>query len=337
MPGVLQPKTRADRDVFKDELLAEKHDIRIDFERAPTMIPPHHWKPRDGATDSRTYVHHASPDHGSSLGVAKRLANKLAFLFWPHDTQAEHKNTSLLLPRGPCAAVWHEWLRCHKPDLPDLQVYFAMSLKLGSDAPTRIPELLELHKKLCDIADETFSRSGWTGSTILPICRAVMIVLDQEVPKNHRDEISQRTGERITRPVCLEAFAPLQNLLLVRTGKEEALSAPIDFTSLAEHALPLARDDIPFGPSVDGLPAEAMALRVPLPVAVTFLHNLQRHEETTRPDLYAHLFEARVATFTGEDLEDFENYDPVWSYTNVPDGQQYGGPRLRRTVYRSRT
>jgi hypothetical protein len=322
--------------VFKNELLAEKHDIHIDFERAPTTIPPYHWKPRDG-TDSRTSVHHASPDHGLSLGVAKRLANKLAFLFWPHDTQAEHNDTSLLLPRGPCAAVWHEWLRCHEPDLPDLRVYFAMSFKLETDAPTRVPELLELHKKLCDIADETFARSGWTGSTILPICRAVMIVLDQEVPKHHRDEISRRTGERITRPVCLEAFSPLQNLLLARTGNEEALSAPLDFTSLAEHALPLARDDIPFGPSVDGLPAEATALRVPLPVAVAFLHKLQRHEETIRPELYTHLFEDRLTTFQGEDLEDFENWDFVCDYTNVPDGQQYGGPRLRRTVYRSRT
>jgi hypothetical protein len=117
---------------------------------------------------------------------------------------------------------------------------------------------------------------------ILPLCRAIMVVIDQRVPQHEVDRITSTTGERITHPSSVPAFAPLQNVMLVRTGDGADLSAFIDFLELAKCALPRERPDIPFM-------SESAVIRIPLPVAVEYLCELQQREEDARPEFYTHL------------------------------------------------
>jgi hypothetical protein len=164
-------------------------------------------------------------------------------------------------------------------------------------AVTSTPELLDTHKKMCSLAEEALLRAeGRSGPErlraedlialehykILPLCRAIIVVVDQSVPQHEMDRITSTTGERITHPSSVPAFAPLQNVLLVRTGDEADLSASIDFSVLAKHALPRERPDIPFM-------SESAVIRVPLPVAVEYMCDLQRREEDTIPEFYTHL------------------------------------------------
>jgi len=66
-----------------------------------------------------------------------------------------------------------------------------------------------------------------------------------------------------------------QSILLVRTGHENRLSAPINFAPLKDGALPLARSE-DMG-SID-------VIRVPLPVGVRFVANLLPREEAAFPE-----------------------------------------------------
>jgi hypothetical protein len=146
-------------------------------------------------------------------------------------------------PPGPCAAAWTEWHRHCDIDRLEYGFYFGKCFEMQKGAVTSIPELLDTHKKMCSLAEE---------------------------------------AERITHPSSVPAFAPLQNVLLVRTGDEADLSASIDFSVLAKHALPRERPDIPFM-------SESAVIRVPLPVAVEYMCDLQRREEDARPEFYTHL------------------------------------------------
>jgi hypothetical protein len=120
-------------------------------------------------------------------------------------------------------------------------------------AVTGILELLNTHRKMCSLAEEAMLRAEERSGPerlraedlialehyrILPLCRAIMVVIAQSVPQREVDRITSTTGERITYPSSVPAFAPLQNVLLVRTGDEADLSESIDFSMLAKYALP---------------------------------------------------------------------------------------------------
>jgi hypothetical protein len=164
-------------------------------------------------------------------------------------------------------------------------------------AVTSIPELLDTHRKICGPTEEAMlhakERSGperlraeglisLEHYKILLLCRAIMVVIDQSVPRHEIDRITSATGEHITHPSSVPAFTPLQNVLLVRTGDEADLSASIDFSELAKYALPRERPDISFM-------SEPAVIRVSLPVAVEYMCGLQRREEDARPEFYTHL------------------------------------------------
>lgn len=68
-----------------------------------------------------------------------------------------------------------------------------------------------------------------------------------------------------------------QNVLLVLTGDDSNISAPINFESIRAQSLPLARNDIPVNPEID-------AVRVSLATAVRFIADLQRREEMAFPN-----------------------------------------------------
>lgn len=69
-----------------------------------------------------------------------------------------------------------------------------------------------------------------------------------------------------------------QNVLLVLTGDDSNISAPINFESIRAQSLLLARNDIPANPEID-------AVRVSFATAVRFIADLQRREEMASPNL----------------------------------------------------
>lgn len=73
-------------------------------------------------------------------------------------------------------------------------------------------------------------------------------------------------------------------MLLIKTGDEAELSAPIDFTSLTSHSLPLGRPDLALQDE-----SSPTAVRVPVSVAVPFLYGLQVKEEASFPRRYTHI------------------------------------------------
>jgi hypothetical protein len=175
--------------------------------------------------------------------VAQSMCNKLTCLYWCCGAQEVYGSGESVCSNGPCAVVWKEWHRHDNLSRLDLGFYFAKCFKLRKSAVTSIPELLSLHRTMCtlhrgkvklqkEVPDpQTCEISTEVeNAKMLPLCRAIIIVLDQRVPEHEVERIKDATGNLIAHPKSPEAFAPLQNVLLVRTRDEADLSASINFS-----------------------------------------------------------------------------------------------------------
>lgn len=103
---------------------------------------------------------------------------------------------------------------------------------------------------------------------LLPVCWAIIVVLDELGPEPEYDPDGF---------ILLDDVLRSQSFLMIRTGEESGLSAPISFQSVREQALPLARPDRGSNNCVD-------AVRVTLATAVRFVADLQRREEAAIPE-----------------------------------------------------
>lgn len=152
---------------------------------------------------------------------------------------------------------------------------------------TSIPafkDLLQRHERLCDEAEHVMGQDPLAQTyKILPLCRAIVTVLDERVLDNI---LSAIRGQSILRPTSLKVFGDVQNILMIRTMKEQALSAPIDFTPIAEHAWGYIINDVHHKSDID---AASQAIRVPLNVAIDFLCGIQVREQQALPGLHEHL------------------------------------------------
>jgi len=296
---------------FITKLFEFKQDMRDAWLRGPTEMPLRYWESYNQAriaADGRILVHRVTPKQALPLSIAESFCNKLSLMYWSHSAQLKYDDGSSGCSKAPGAAVWKEWLRCNTtcnatPSL-DLSLYFAQPLKMEQTAPTTIPELLVLHQKLCDLAEQALltqqnaqDRLRIKVYKILPLCRAIMVVLDQENSRNEKEDLTRSAYTR-------------QNLLLVRTGCDEGLSAPIDLTKLTTHARPRGRSDIPFPSAVGKDAHEVVAVRVPLPVAVSYLWELQQREQRADPEFYAYLAENKeVIPLDGIDVAEYADWD----------------------------
>lgn len=97
---------------------------------------------------------------------------------------------------------------------------------------------------------------------LLPVCWAIIVVLDELSPEPEYEPVYDPDGF-----ISLDNEIQRQSVLMVRTGDESGLSAPISFESVREQALPLARPDIESNECID-------AVRVTLAIAVRFVADL---------------------------------------------------------------
>lgn len=137
-----------------------------------------------------------------------------------------------------------------------------------------------------------------------PLCEALIAVFDEYkivATEKHAD------GLRHYDDVARE-----QSILLVRTGQEVGLSAPISFESLKDDALPLGRNE-DIG-AID-------VIRVPMQVGVRFVASLFLREEAAFPD--ADLGRGNIAKEPDHPFMQWER-----------EAREYGEERLARAQMR---
>jgi hypothetical protein len=218
------------------------------------------------------------PESKIELGPAKlkMLCNKLTFFYWAY--AARWKGHCPMLPFG---SIYKEWFRYHG-DEPNIEFghFFTCPIRITSTGPETIAGILKVHKSICEQGCSLLSEMNGAYSKIhlspwpkpqqyklLPLCRAIVVLIDQLSPAK-----SLQPGEF----VYVDEYAQEQSVLMIRTGDESYLSAPISFESIREHSLPLDRSDITARDEID-------AVRVSLTTAIRFITDLERREDDAYP------------------------------------------------------
>lgn len=138
-----------------------------------------------------------------------------------------------------------------------------------------------------------------------PLCEALVAIFDEHKPvvaEKHTD------GHR-----HYDDVAKHQSVLLVRTGHEDRLSAPISFDSLRNEALPLARNE-----NTETLDI----IRVPLLVGVYFVANLLLREEAAFPDLV--LADSQISEPPDHTCMKWERDAREWGEERLVEAQKRG-------------
>ena len=207
----------------------------------------------------------------------RKFCNKPTALYWTHSAQIDDRCPLIVF-----GCAYKAWFRAHD-NRPNIEFgrFFASPIRITSSGPATAAGILEAHRSLCNQAVYLLDmiRQGkaeqvhlWTwpdprNYKLLPLYRAIIVVLDELMP--YRDTKPHQ-------PILLDEEVQRQNVLMIRTGDETGLSAPISFESIRSQSLPLSRADI--ADHVD-------VVRVSLKTAVRFIANLQRKEEDAFPDL----------------------------------------------------
>ena len=146
-------------------------------------------------------------------------------------------------------SIWNAWFNAlgRKPQI-QLDEFFAVPVSVGENDAKTISEILRAHKYICAqvrgmlkekrAGAEIALSKTWPDPRYFKLnllCEALIVVFDEynfvAARKNadsfrHYDNVAQN-----------------QSILLVQTGHEDKLSAPISFDSLKHEALPLARSE----------------------------------------------------------------------------------------------
>jgi len=208
-----------------------------------------------------------------------RFCNKATAFYWAQTAQKNPGWGPLIL-----GSIWNEWFKVlgSEPQI-ELDSFFAIPIRPTEHGPKTISELIWAHASLCiqvqDMLQEQIAKAEVTPTKafaninpdpryfkLLPLCEALVVVFDEYI-----DVKAERHGGGLRH---YNDVAAKQSILLVRTGKEDGLSAPIRFDSLKIEALPLVRDD-----SIDDIDM----IRVPLLVGVRFVAHLFLREEAAFP------------------------------------------------------
>jgi hypothetical protein len=164
--------------------------------------------------------------------------------------------------------IYKQWF-LHYNNEPTIEFghFFADPVLITSNGPKTVVEIVRSHKLLCDQACQLLDQLGRgdilsdKNYKLLPLCRAILDELDQDVEEDEDGRVS------------LDEYSQAQSVLMVRTGDESHLSAPITFEQIKAQTLPLRRDDC----ILEGIEV----VRVSLKTAVSFITNLTQREEAT--------------------------------------------------------
>lgn len=217
--------------------------------------------------------------------TARRLFNKPTAFYWLQSAQPLDANqTRTGTPKIILAAIYEEWMRAHGSIKPNIEFdhFLANPVRITPEGPQTEAEVVEAHRSLCtqasSLAGQVNDRArDWafdirpTNSpyyTLLPLYRAVVIIIDRYEANIARDPDGL---------LNLRKMASSQTVLVVRTGDEEGLSAPIRLSKLGAEPFRPQRSDV--------TSQELEVVRVSLAAAVRFIVDLERQEgyECSKP------------------------------------------------------
>ena len=208
-----------------------------------------------------------------AVHLLRQVCNKPTMLYWDVSAQLSGSNAC---PSIIFACIYKCWFRYHDND-PDMEFgkFFAQPFRITQTGPHTIPEILKAHAHLYDQAAldlestkrgaESYpdKRSYWENFHLLPLSRAIIVLLDEEIsPPVFKEDGTVSLDDEVQR----------RTAVLVPTGFDQGLSGVLNFDSIRSNALPLARDDIR---EIDN----SNVIRVSLKTAVHFIADLQQREE----------------------------------------------------------
>ena len=202
------------------------------------------------------------------------LCNKSTILYWKTSAQSEDFG---IYSRIIFACIYKCWFRFHESQ-PSLNFgkFVAHPFRITRNGPQTIPDILKAHGCLCshiasqlslkkgtDGVTHPIGRSQWQHYHLLPLCRAMITLLD-------RGSLPPEIDEDIH--VLLDHEVQRWTVILVLTGERQGLSEAVNFDAIRSESLPLKRHDVG---GIDGANIVRMLMRT----AVHFIAGLQRREE----------------------------------------------------------
>lgn len=204
-----------------------------------------------------------------------QLCNKSTMVYWESSAQMPDGRTCPPII-FPC--IYKCWFRYHNntPDMRFGHKFFAHPFQITPTGPQTIPQIVKAHAHLCDqVASHLESikssdaescpikQSYWHRYRLLPLCRAIIVLLDE----NPLPLVRKPDGT-----VSLDDEVQRLSAVLVLTGYDQDLSSAISFDTIRSESRPLARQDVTAADS-------ANVIRVSLETAVHFIEGLQQRED----------------------------------------------------------
>ncbi|KAL9016108.1 MAG: hypothetical protein Q9185_006519 [Variospora sp. 1 TL-2023] len=228
-------------------------------------------------------------------------------------------------------AIYEEWRASYPENRPDMEYghFLANPVRITASGPTTVSGILEAHRSLYSQASALLAKfqadAGlypygasafhdiFKHCSVTPLYPAIVLVVDRMVSKP--DQASNTSSDGYIR---LGKIAQLQSVLMVRTGQEEQLSAPISFASIRDRSLPLDR--------ADTIGREDDIIRVDIATAVQFITALERREVSAKPDTYYRRpIQPALCPSAPKGFEEKCRYSPeAWADANLVAAEKYG-------------
>jgi len=254
----------------------------------------------------------ATPDPNHAQ--LRRLYNKATALYI-----APLGQKYVSLPYIVFGCIYKDWF-LHYNNEPDFEFgrFFATPVHVTSNGPQAAAEIVQAHKILCDQASKFLEEqdraqslspgSQLTSKThkLLPLVRAVILIYDEEDESIEEDENGC---------VSLDEYSQVQSVLMIRTGDEAHLSAPITFEHIKEQAFELKRSDC------QGMDV----VRVSLATAFQFITTLQQKEDTAMPSIMINMIDRSLCPADYPvDYQDLSLSADVWAEKMLQHADKLG-------------
>ncbi|KAL8869610.1 MAG: hypothetical protein Q9174_004146 [Haloplaca sp. 1 TL-2023] len=207
------------------------------------------------------------------LEFAKRVCNKPCGMYFSQASQQYDRNTNRkYVPRVFNESIWQEWMRCEAGGKAGIEYdrFFARSVRGEEGEDSSINGIVDSH---IFVANGTLDAMGFLRGLevgqqlryhhVHPLFHALVVIADNLERMHPQPEDPERFS--------LHRWAKRQTVLLVRTGREGMISAPISFESLRAVEQPLGRED--------RLGNFREVIRIPLAAAVQFVAQLEARED----------------------------------------------------------
>lgn len=224
-----------------------------------------------------------TPTHKIDDWELHRFGNKATTFYWANTAQETNRCGGAV-----AACIYKGCFRCHdyKPNI-ELGHFFANAIRITPNGPGTVAGIVNAHKTLCDrtsvmleaVRCGEYCEAGIESCRLtqyhklLPLCRAIIVIYDTvtlDFPANNEGCIH------------LDDVIEKQNVLLVLTGDQRGLSAPVDLDTMKAQVTGQALTPPTTAVTSD---SDIDMVRVSMWTAMQFINDLERREESVFPDL----------------------------------------------------